>query len=865
MLVSLEWLNDYTKMDRPTQEFADRMTMSGTNLEEIHFDDRVIENVVVGKVVSVEKHPHADRLVVAKVDVGSGEPLSVITGAPNIRPGLSEGYLVPVALDGAVVPGPMHGQPDTGEPVKITKSEMRGVMSEAVMLSCTELGYEDKVAPFSSREGIWILPEGEGLEPGDDLVEKLGLRQDIVDFEITPNRPDCLCMIGVARESSATFGEKMNYPDTQVRNEGPKKSSDLLSVEIEDPELCRRYYARIITDIKIEESPWWIQKRLMQAGMRPINNIVDLTNFVMLEYGQPLHAFDYRTVRGGKIVVKTANEGDRFTTLDGVERELSGETLMINDAEGPIGIAGIMGGLDSEVRDDTTTVILESAAFNGPNIRASEKFMKHRTEAGMRNEKHLSTEQCKEASDRFCRLVELIGAGTVCEGAVDVYPTPDVQQPTDVRVSRVNHVLGTDISREDMEKYLRSLEITVEGEGDVMVCTPPDFRGDLAIEEDYIEEVARMYGYDNIPSTVPRTNEPAKTPEDRLLRDKARETLTALGFDEIETYSFIDPAVMDKIMAPEDSWERDFVKIINPLGEETSVMRTMLLPGMMQVLQTNYSRSNGDLRLFEIGRTFIPEPGEETKQPDEQYSLCMGICGEDEDFYTLKGAVEQLLGEFGIDDLEFTAESEYDTFHPGRCARISIAGESPDEVHSEQIKEMSKELQDKKPEDVSPDDVVMMQDMIRMMASNMKKQPCEIGIMGEIHPDVCANYGIKDRVYVCEIMFELVMQAADMVIEYEPLPVYPATSRDIALVVDEDVEVGRISRMIREEGGELLENVELFDIYRGDQIDSGKKSVAFTLRYRDRNKTLTDEEANAVHDRIVEKVCGEFDAVLRDV
>ncbi|MEE3362718.1 MAG: phenylalanine--tRNA ligase subunit beta [Anaerovoracaceae bacterium] len=864
MLVSLEWLNDYTKMDRSTKEFADAMTLSGTNLEVINYDDRVIEKVVVGKVLSVERHPNADRLVIAKVDVGSGSPVNVITGAPNIVPGESEGYLVPVALDGAVVPGPMHGQPATGKPVKITGSEMRGVLSEAVMLSCSELGYDDKVAPFASHEGIWILPENEGLEPGDDLVEALKLRQDVVDFEITPNRPDCLCMVGIARESAATFGEEMHYPDTEVRNPGPDKSSDYVSVEIDDPNLCRRYYARVIKDIKIEQSPWWIQKRLMQAGMRPINNIVDLTNFVMLEYGQPLHAFDYRSIRGGKIIVKTAENGDTFTTLDGVERELNDQVLMINDAEGPIGLAGIMGGLDSEVKDDTQTVVLEAAAFDGPNIRASEKFLKHRTEGGLRFEKHLNTQQCKDASDRFCRLVELIGAGTVCEGAVDIYPTPDEPVETKVRVSRVNHVLGTDIPREEMEKYLRSLEIEVGGEGDIMICSAPTFRGDLSIEEDYIEEVARMYGYDRIPLTVPKMSETARTPEKRQMRDIAGNTLASLGFDETETYSFIDPAVMDKIMAPGDSWERDFVKILNPLGEETSVMRTMLIPGMMQSLATNYSRSNSNVRLFEIGRTFLPTPGEETKLPDEQYSLCIGMYGENENFYTLKGAVEQLLDEFGIDDLEFTAESGYETFHPGRCARISIAGEKPDEAHSEQIKEMSEKLQDRKPEDVSQDDVVMMQDMIRMMAGEMKKQPCEIGIMGEVHPDVCANYGIKERVYVCEIMFELVMQAADMVIEYEPLPVYPATSRDIALVVSEDVEVGKISRMLRQEGGELLESVELFDIYRGDQIDSGKKSVAFTLRYRDKNKTLTDDEANAVHNRVVEKVCGAFDAELRD-
>ena len=865
MLVPIEWLNDYTKMDKSTQEFADRMTMSGTNLEVINFYNKVMDKVVVGKIESVDTHPAADHLVVCKVDVGQGSPVTVVTGAPNIVKGKSEGLMVPIVLSGGTVPGPMHGQPDTGAPVKIEAGDMRGVLSEAVMLSCSELGYDDKVVPYSSHEGIWILPEDLDLEPGQDLEEAMDLKQDVVDFEITPIRPDCLCMVGIARESAATFDEKLNYPDTKIEKEDSDKSSDHISVEIKDPDLCPRYCARIVKDIKIGESPWWIQKRLMLGGMRPINNIVDLTNFVMLEYGQPMHAFDLRTIEDNKIVVERAANGEKFTTLDGQERELDDTMLLIKDGKKGSALAGIMGGLQSEITEDTTTILVESATFNGENIRHTGKKLGLRTEAQIRFEKSLDPNQCRDAADRFCRLVEMLGIGTVCEGAVDVYPSEKKPVETDVRVSRVNKILGIEISREEMVGYLNKLEIEVGGEGDVMKCKSPTIRNDLTIEEDYVEEVGRMYGFDRIPMTLPRNSVPAETPKDRLMRNVARDNLCAMGFNEIETYSFVDPAGLDKVRIPEDSWERNFVKIKNPLGDETSVMRTILTPNMMDVLGRNYSRSVEDVKCYEIGNTFIPTDNGEKDLPSEQYSLCIGMYGDGADFFALKGVVEELLSKFGITDLTFEAESEYGIYHPGRCARI-VAGEGreKDPESSERMSELSEKLQNKKAEEVGQEDINMMTEMIRMMAENMKKEPCELGIMGEIHPDVAANYGIDGRVYVCEIMFNLVMQIADTEILYKPLPIYPATSRDIAVVVDEELEVGNIEEAVRKAGGDILEDVKLFDIYRGEQVDEGKKSAAFTLTYRDKNKTLTDEETNEVHNKVLASLKKKFNAVLRE-
>ncbi|MDD6477509.1 MAG: phenylalanine--tRNA ligase subunit beta [Eubacteriales bacterium] len=824
MLVPIEWLKDYIDLDVTTEEFCDRMIMSGSNLETCEHFCEEMENVVVGKIEKIEKHPDADKLVVCMLNVGKEEPVQIVTGAPNVF----EGALVPVALHKSRIPGPLHGQPKQEGGVKITKGKLRGVESFGMLCSAEELGFEDKVVPVAHKDGIWIL-EGD-YELGQDFAEALGLKQAVVDFEITPNRPDCLAMVGMAREASATFKKPFTYPDTDIKDENGKgETKDYVSVDIKNPESCKRYVAKIVTDVKVEQSPWWLQKRLMYAGMRPINNIVDITNFVMLEYGQPIHAFDINQVKGGRIIVENAAEGEKFVTLDNNERTLTKDMLLIKDEERGIAIAGVMGGLNSEIEEDTTTIIVESANFSGDSVRATSKKLGLRTEASSRFEKGIDPNLCEAAADRVCRLIELIGAGKVCRGSVDNYPNPETAKTIDIRVDRINHVLGIDITREDMVSMLESLEIKVEGSGNVMTVTPPTVRQDLLEEEDYIEEVARLYGYDKLPVTLPKGNCEAGISDERALRDLTRNSLCGMGLNEIQTYSFVSPKGVDNVRIDEDSWERAFVKLINPLGEENSVMRTILTPNMMEVLARNYSRNIDKVKAFEIGNTFMANMLNEEELPDEQYSLCIGMYGKNEDFFSLKGIVEELLKVLGIKGAVFEAESEYGVYHPGRCARIAVPSGRQ-----------------------GAEDADILYD--------------ELGIMGEIHPDVAENYGMDGvRIYCCELMFDAIMRHADTEIVYTPLPKYPSTSRDIALLVDEDMAVGKIEEVIRKHGKKILENVKLFDVYRGKQVEEGKKSVAFTLTYRDKDKTLTDDEVAAVHNDVLNALKDKLNAVLREI
>lgn len=812
MLVSLEWIKDYTDIDIDTKEFCDKMVMSGSNLETCTEFCQGIENVVIGRIEKIEQHEDADKLVVCRVNIGNDTMVQIVTGATNIF----EGALVPVALHNSRIPGPLHGAPKVEGGVKITRGKLRGVLSEGMLCSAGELGLDDKVIPTAHRDGIWIL--GEEFQPGSDIVLGLGLNDSIIDFEITPNRPDCLSMIGMAREAAATLETKLKYPSINL-SEANEEAKDYLDVEIKSP-LCKRYSARIIKDVKIKQSPWWLQKRLMKAGMRPINNIVDITNFVMLEYGQPLHAFDIRSIEGGKIIVDVAKKGEKFVTLDEVERSLSENILMINDAVKPVAIAGIMGGMNSGIMDDTTTVVIESASFDKDGIRRASKELNHRTEASARFEKGIDPNQCKDAADRVCHLIELTESGTVLRGSIDIYPEEYVSKSVDVRVDRVNKVLGINVDREYMCKVFNSLEMKVEGAGNILKVTPPTVRQDLLIEEDFIEEIARIYGYEQLPTTLPKSNVTSGITSHRKLRDLARNTLCALGFNEIQTYSFVSPKGVDKINIGEDSWERAFVNLINPLGEENSVMRTVLTPNMMEVLARNSARKIENVAAFEIGNTFIRNFIDPNGLPDESYSICMGMYGEDVDFYTLKGAVEELLLNLGISDTVYISEKEYGVYHPGRCARI---------------------------------------------LTHKGEEEIELGIMGEIHPDVLENYDILQRVYICEIMFEVVNELSDKEIFYKQLPKYPSTKRDIALLVDEDMEVGKIVATIKEAGTEILESIELFDIYRGKQVAEGKKSVAYSLTYRDMNKTLTDEEVEAVHNDILKALEEKLNATLRDI
>ena len=820
MIVSLEWLKDYTDVNVSPEEFCDKMIMSGSNLETLELVGNDMSRVVVGKILKIEKHPDADKLVVCQIDVGDDEPVQIVTGATNVF----EGAYVPVALHGSRIPGPLHGQPKQDGGTKITKGKLRGVTSYGMLCSFGELGFEDKVIPVDQKDGIWILDKEYPV--GADFADIMELKDAIIDFEITPNRPDCLSMIGMAREASATFGTKLDYPDTKCKHESGN-AKDYIQVEVKSP-LCTRYVARVVKDVKVEPSPWWMQRRLIHAGMRPINNIVDITNFVMLEYGQPMHAFDIESIEGKKIIVDTASEGEKFTTLDGTERNLDAKMLMINDGVKPIAVAGVMGGLNSEIQSDTKTIVIESANFNANSVRTTSKRLVLRTEASGRYEKGIDPNLCEKAADRVCKLIEMIGAGTVVGGKVDIYPEVAEPRTVHARVSRINHVLGIDISRNQMVEYLESLEMVVKGDGDDMYVTAPTVRQDIEIEEDIVEEIARMYGYDNMPVTIPKGNNEAGQSYERDIKDLAREVMLGMGANEIQTYSFVSPKGVDNVRIAEDSWERAFVKILNPLGEETSVMRTILTPEMLEVMGRNYSRNLESMRAFEIGNTFMANLIDDHQLPTESDDMSLGIYGPGEDFFTLKGIIVTLLDKLGIRDVEFTAESEYGVYHPGRCARI-IAKHKVELENGPAVEEV------------------------------------ELGIMGEIHPDVAATYGIGTRAYAAELFFSTVTELADTEKVYAPLPKYPAMSRDIALVVDEDMTVGEIIDVIKESGTDILKKVKLFDIYRGKQVEEGKKSVAFALTYRHDDRTLTDEDVSKAHEKVLQALKDKLGINLREI
>lgn len=825
MIVSLEWLKDYTDVNVDAETFCDRMIMSGSNLETLEMVGEDYVNVVVGKIEKIEKHPDADKLVVCQLNVGQDELVQIVTGATNVF----EGAYVPVCLHNSRIPGPLHGQPKVEGGVKITKGKLRGVESFGMLASFGELGFNDKVVPVSQKEGIWILNlGGEECEykPGQDFAEALGLKDAIIDFEITPNRPDCLSMIGMAREAAATFGTTLRYPELRCEKEEGDASS-YVSVEVKSPR-CKRYVARVVTDVKVEESPWWLQKRLIHAGMRPINNIVDIANYVMLEYGQPMHTFDIDSLAGHKIVVKEAEEGEKFVTLDEVERTLDSKMLMICDAEKPVCIAGIMGGQNSEITEKTKTMVLESANFFSNTVRLTSKKLTLRTEASGRYEKGIDPNLCEAAADRFCYLVEKIGAGKVVGGKIDIYPDKEEAKPVHARVSRINKVLGIDISRQQMVKYLESLEMKVEGEGDELIVTAPTVRQDIEIEEDIVEEVGRLYGYDELPVTIPKGNNEAGQTRSRDIRDLARDTLVGLGLNEIQTYSFVSPKSVDMVNIDEDSWERGFVKILNPLGDDTSVMRTILTPQMLEVMGRNYSRNLPCMKAFEIGNTFMVNYIEEKGLPYENYDLSIGMYGDGCDFFDLKGVISELLGKLGIKNLTFVPETEYGVYHPGRCARIVAKH-------------------------------------IANLENGPKEEMVELGIMGEVHPQVADRFGIGTKCYACELQFDTVIEVSNTDKAFKPLPKFPAMVRDIALVCDEDMTVQQIIDVIEQVGEAILKDVKLFDIYRGNQLPEGKKSMAFTLTYRHNERTLTDDDVKKAHDNVLKALSDKLNVNLREM
>ena len=796
MLLPVKWLKDYIETEKDARILADGLTLSGSHVESIIALNKGVENVVVGKIVNIEKHPDADKLFICKVDIGS-ETLQIVTGATNLK----NGDYIPVAQIGSKLPGD----------ITIGETNFRGIDSYGMLCSLKELGYSDNVIPKEMRDGIFILDKEEPL--GTSIVDLLGLDSEVIEFEITPNRPDCLSIIGMAREAAATFSIKLKEPEINIKNEVEDIKDYLDSIEAPSDN-CNRYYARVIKDVKIESSPLWMQTRLMEAGVRPINNIVDITNFVMLEYGEPLHAFDLEKVEGRKIIVRQAEEGEKIITLDEVERNLTSSDLVIADAVKPIALAGVMGGFDTEITQNTKYVLLEGANFSGRSVRLTSKRFGLRTEASTRFEKGVDPNLSQTAVERVCQLIELIGAGTVIKGNIDVYKKVKEESTIIVRPARVKKLLGIDISTETMILYLNGLGLESKLEAELILVKIPTFRLDLEREVDIIEEIGRLYGFHNIESKpLVGVLTRGEKPKARRIEDKTKAILQGLGLNEVMTYSFISPKAYDKINLPEDSPLRDYIRLINPLGEDYSVMRTTLIPNMLELLSRNYNRGVEECSVYEIGNIFISKEFPIVELPAEKKVLSLGLYG-DKDFYYLKEVVDKTLGRLGIKGIEYIREENNPTFHPGRTAKLMLNGE-------------------------------------------------EIGVLGEIHVDVAENYDIKDRVYVGQLDFNKIVELTNLDVKYKPLPKYPAMLRDLALVVKEDVLVGDIQKIISKHGEGIIEKIELFDIYTGNQIPEGMKSVAYSITYRSYDRTLRDDEVNNIQQAIIKDLENIFEAKLR--
>ncbi len=797
MNLSREWLNEFVNVTASDKDFAEAMTLSGSKVETTAVEGEEIKNVVVGKVLSLVRHPDSDHMWICQVDVGKGSPIQIVTGAQNVK----EGDLVPVALDGSTLPGGKE----------IHAGKLRGELSDGMLCSFAELGLDQRDFPAAYADGIWILsddPELTGLTLGQDIKEAVGFDNHVVEFEITPNRPDCLSVIGLAREASATFGAPLKLHTPEVKGGADGNLAELLDVETPAADLVPRYTARMVRNVKIAPSPKWMRQRLRAMGVRPINNIVDITNYVMLEYGQPMHAFDYRYVKGGKIIVRRAEEGEKLTTLDSKEHTLTANHLVIADEDRAVGLAGIMGGENSEIVDDTTDVVFESACFDGTTIRKGALALGMRTEASAKFEKGLDPMNTLPAVERACELVELLGAGEVVDGVIDILNF--VPQPTVLTLEpeKINALLGTEVDRETMVSILKSLDFTVGGDQ----VTVPSWRGDVPRMADLAEEVARFYGYNNIPTTLMRGQttlggfSPAEQVERRL-----GASCRALGFDEIITYSFISPTYYDKIRWPQDAQRRKSFKILNPLGEDTSIMRTTTLPSMLEILTRNYNFRNKLARLYEVGRTYTPG-GKDGLAIESKY-LTLGAYG-GMDFFTLKGVVEAILKELRCDNISFVAVTENPSYHPGRCAAVWAGGQV-------------------------------------------------LGVLGQVHPLAAKNYGVDTEIYAAELSLAALMDAKGADPVYTPLPKFPAVTRDIAVVCDLAVTVGVLEDCIARGAKGLLKEVTLFDIYTGAPIPEGKKSVAFNLTLRADDRSLTAEEADADVSAILALLEQELGATLR--
>lgn len=794
MNTSLKWIKDLVPgLDCTAQEYMDAMTLSGSKVEGYTRLDENLEKIVVGQIKKIEKHPDADKLIICQVDIGQGEPIQIVTGAPNVR----EGDKVPVVLDGGRVAGGHDGSVTEGG-IKIKKGKLRGVESNGMMCSIEELGSNRDMYPKAPVEGIYIFDDTAVV--GADAVKELGLDDVVVEYEITSNRVDCFSMLGIAREAAATFGKEF-VPPVVEKTGNSEDVNDYIKVTVKDSDLCSRYTARVVKNIKIAPSPEWMQRRLAAQGIRPINNIVDITNYVMEEYGQPMHAYDLDKIEGKEIIVRRAEKNEKFVTLDGQERTLDDSVLMICDGKKAIGMAGIMGGENSMITDDVTTMLFEAACFDGTNIRLSGKKVGMRTDASAKFEKGLDPNLAMEAMDRACQLIEELGAGEVVGGAVDIYPVKKEGTRIPFEPEKYNRLLGTDIAPETMLSYFKKIDLGYDESTNEVLA--PSWRQDLACDADLAEEVARFFGYANIPMTLPSGEATTgKLPFKLRIESMAREIAEFCGFSQGMTYSFESPKVFDKLLLPEDSKLRQTVTIANPLGEDFSIMRTSSLNGMLTSLSTNYNRRNKNVRLYELGNIYLPKQVPVTELPDERMQFTLGMYG-DGDFYTMKGVIEEFLYKVGM-----RKKPEYDPnagrpyLHPGRQANVIYDG-------------------------------------------------TVIGYLGEVHPTVAANYNMKDRVYIAVIDMPEIVSRATFDRKYEGIAKFPAATRDISMLVPKEILAGDIEKVFDEKGGNNLESYQLFDIYEGAQIRGGYKSVAYSLVFRAKDRNLEEADISGAMDKIL--------------
>ena len=798
MRTSLKWIKDLVPgIEYLTpQEYLDAMTLSGSKGEYYVELDKNLENIIIGQILKIEKHPDADKLVICQVNVGQEEPVQIVTGAPNVF----EGAVVPVVLAGGKVAGGHDGSTPPEEGIKIKKGKLRGVPSNGMMCSIEELGSSRDMYPDAPENGIYIFKNREDIKPGDNAVKALGLDDAVIEYEITSNRVDCFSILGIAREAAVTFGKPFCPPVVEPTG-NDEDVNDFISVEVKDTELCPRYTARVVKNIKVGPSPEWMQRRLAAQGIRPINNIVDITNYVMEEYGQPMHAYDLSTIAGQKIIVRRAEDNEKFVTLDGQERTLDNSMLMICDAEKPVGIAGIMGGENSMITDDVDAILFEAACFDGTNIRLSGKKLGMRTDAQSKFEKGLDPNNASAAIDRACQLIEVLGCGEVVGGMVDVYGK--VKEPHEIpfQPERINRLLGTDLSAEQMLGYFKSLELEYDADRNVMII--PTFRQDLLGTADLAEEVARFYGYSNIPSTLPSGESTSgKVSFKHRVEDVAKETAEFCGFSEGMTFSFESPKVFDKLRLDADDPLRQAITIANPQGEDYSIMKTTPLNGMLVSLARNFNRRNKDVKLYEMAKIYLPKSLPLTEYADERVQFTLGFYGEG-DFFTMKGVVEEFLERAGMHDIvDYDPNAGKNFLHPGRQANIIYQGKV-------------------------------------------------IGYMGEVHPEVCENYDMKTRAYIAVLDMPVITEMATFDRHFKGIAKHPAVNRDISMVVKKDILVGQIEKVIREKGGHHLESYHLFDIYEGSQIKPGYKSVAYSITFRANDRTLEEKDITAAMDKII--------------